>query len=47
MKNKKFKISKENYELLSKMIALAESRNPIQGEFYFNTFNYGSLIGKE
>ena len=39
MGNKKFKISKKNYKLLSKMIALAESRNPIQGDFDFSTWN--------
>jgi len=39
MENKKFKISQENYELLSAMIELAEKRSPIQGEFDFSTWN--------
>ena len=39
MENKKFKISKENYELLSKMVELAQQRNPIQGEFDFSSWN--------
>jgi hypothetical protein len=40
MENKKFKISKENYELLFAMIELAEKRKPVQGEFSFRSFNY-------
>ena len=39
MKNKKFKISQENYELLTKMIDLTEKRSTVQGEFWFNSFN--------
>jgi len=47
MENKKFKISKENYELLSKMIALAEKRNPVQGEFSFENWNGTTLETKK
>lgn len=42
----KYTISKENYELLQKIVELAESRLPLQGKFDIDSIN-GYLAEKE
>jgi len=33
-----YNISRENYDFLAKMVVLAETRQTIQGDFYFETY---------
>jgi hypothetical protein len=33
-----YNISRENYDFLTKMVALAETRLPVQGDFCFDTY---------